>query len=59
MQNQWVWTADSKLGKFRGLSAKNRTKLEILLNKAGPRVDFKVTQGLFNKSARAKGYAWI
>ena len=32
MQNRWVWTAISKLGKFRGLSAKNRAKLEIFLN---------------------------
>ena len=32
MQNRRVWIAGSKLGKFRGLIAKNRAKLEILWN---------------------------
>ena len=32
MQKQPGWTAGSKTRKLRGLNAKNRAKLEILLN---------------------------
>ena len=32
MQNRWVWTAGSKLGKSRGLNIKNWAFLELFLN---------------------------
>jgi hypothetical protein len=46
----------SKTGKFRGLNAKNRTGMQLLLNCSGPRVDSRKDEGLFNKNVRAKGY---
>jgi hypothetical protein len=45
--------------KLRGLNAKNRAYLELLLNGGGLRVDSKETQGLFNKSAEANWYLLI
>ena len=59
MQNWWVWTTGSKLGKSRGLSAKNWAWLELLLNRRGLRVDSRNGRGLFSKSARLKRYARI
>ena len=59
MQNRRGWTAGSISGKLRALNVKTRASLELLLNCLGLRVDFKETQGLFNKSARANGYVWI
>ena len=53
------WTAGSNIEKLRGLNIKNRAYLELLLNWPGLRVDFKETQGLFNKTSRAKRYLWI
>ena len=59
MQNRWVWTAGSKLGKSRGLNIKNWAFLKLLLNVDRLRVDFKGMEGLFSKMARAKGYTQI
>ena len=52
MQTQQVWTEGSKREKHRGLSAKNRVKLELFLNVEGLRVYFIETQGLFSKIDR-------
>jgi hypothetical protein len=51
-----VWMAGSISKKLRGLNAKNRAYLELLLNGGGLRVDSKETQGLFSKAARANWY---
>jgi hypothetical protein len=53
------WTADPKTRKLRGLNAKNRAYLELLLNGGGLRVDSEETQGLLNKTARLKWYLLI
>ena len=53
------WTAGTIFGKLRGLNAKNRAYLELLLNWKGLRVDFQKLQGLFIKIARPKGYLLI
>jgi hypothetical protein len=50
-----VWMVGSISKKLRGLNAKNRAYLELLLNGGGLRVDSKETQGLFSKAARPKG----
>ena len=55
MQNYTGWTMGSNFEKARGSNAKNRTKLQFLLNRLGLRVDFKRVQGLFRKSARRRG----
>ena len=59
VQKDRDWMVGSKTGKLMGLNAKNRADLELFLNYAGLRVDFKETQGLFNKSARANRYLRI
>ena len=59
MQKDRGWTAGSIFKKVRGLNVKNWADLELFLNYAGLRVDFKETQGLFNKSARANRYLRI
>ena len=59
MQNYTGWTVGSKTVKLRGLNAKNRTGMQLLLNCSGPRVDSRKDEGLFNKNVRAKGYVWI
>ena len=56
MQKDRGWMAGSKTGKLRGLNAKNRADLELFLNCRGQRVDFKETQGLLSKNARADRY---
>jgi hypothetical protein len=48
-----------KTGKLRGFGARNRAKLQLLLNCSEPRVDSKEAQGLFNKTATAEGYLLI
>jgi hypothetical protein len=48
-----VWTAGSISKELTGLNVKNRAYLELLLNGGGLQVDFKETQGLFSKAARA------
>ena len=47
------------MGKLWGQNDKNRTKLELVLNTDGLRVDFKRVRGLFSKRDRAKGYLQI
>jgi hypothetical protein len=39
-----------KTGKLRGFGARNRAKLQLLLNCSGPRVVFPKEQGLFSKT---------
>jgi hypothetical protein len=51
-----VWTVGSISKELRGLNAKNRAYLELLLNRGGLRVDSKETQGLFSKTAWLKRY---
>ena len=52
MQKDPNRTAGSILNKLRGPNIKTRALIEILLNTSGVRVDFRKTQGVFNKSAR-------
>ena len=59
MQNDRGWTAGPILKKVRGLNIKNKTVLQLFLNCSGLRVESRKVQGLFNKIARAKGYARI
>ena len=59
MQKDRGWTAGPIFKKVRGLNVKNWADPELFLNYAGLRVDFKETQGLFNKSARANRYLRI
>ena len=56
MQKDRDWTAGSKIGKLRGLNAKNRADLELFLNCSGSRVNSRKVQGLFNKKGRLKRY---
>jgi hypothetical protein len=53
------WTADPKSRKLRGFGPKTGAQLELFLNGSGLQVDSKETQGLFNKTARPKGYLLI
>ena len=39
--------------KFRGVCARFWAHLELVLNKATPRVEYEETEGLFSKNARA------
>ena len=59
MQKDRDWMAGLKTGKLRGLNAKNRAYLELLLNWIGLRVDSRKVQGLFNKKARPNRYVRI
>ena len=59
MQKDRGWMAGSKTRKLRGLNAKNRADLELLLNWCGLRVNSRKVQGLFSKTARPKGYLLI
>ena len=59
MQNQRAWMAGSISRKFRGLRAKNRTWLELVLNGTGLQVDSLRTEGLSSKFSKLKGYARI
>jgi hypothetical protein len=47
--------AGSIFKKLRGLNAKNRACLEILLNGGGLQVVFRKAQGFFSKTATAGG----
>ena len=55
MQNYTGWTVGSKTVKLRGLNAKNRTRMQLLLNCRGLRVDFQELQGLFSKNGTLTG----
>ena len=55
MQKLQLWTAGSISKKARGLSVKNGTYLEILLNGTGLRVESRKTKGLFSKSSGRTG----
>ena len=59
MQNLPGWMACSISIKLRGLSAKNRTWLELVLNGTGLQVDSLRTEGLSSKFSKLKGYARI
>ena len=56
MQNYTGWTMGSKTVKLRGLNAKNRTGMQLLLNYSGPRVDTHKAQGHFSKNTRPNRY---
>ena len=56
MQNNLNWTSGSILRKARGLSAKNKVKLQLLLNTPGLRVNLKKVGGLFSKTDRVNRY---
>ena len=59
MQNRRLWTAGSISRKRGGVCARFWAKLELFLNKGGPRVESQKAQGLFSKNARLKRYAQI
>ena len=48
--------AGSNLGKLKGVRAKFWADLELVLNKAGPRVESRETRGLFCKVAGTDRY---
>ena len=56
MQKQQPRMAGSNSKEFRGLGAKNRVKLELLLSTPGLRVIFKEVGVLFSKTDRANRY---
>ena len=59
VQKDLNWMAGSISRKLRGVRVKFWTDLELILKPHGPRVDTRITQGLFRNIARRKGYVLI